>query len=133
MKVFLDYRDENLRKLLLEMLYTFRVLNENQIDDNVAISHYLGKVDAGEIVLAQGSPYSEKWRANILDLKEEGLVAVEEKGYRVFSLASRKRPSTKFLDLLEKLKKMRGIERNELALRLHRQAVENYNKFGELE
>lgn len=129
-----DYRDKDIRALLMETLHVFGNLNENYIDDVVTIFHCLGKVDAGEVVLSQGTPYSGKWRVNMLDLQEEGLVRIIEKNpHRTYSLPpDSELEARKFGDILERLKKMDGVGRREHAIALYRRAVKNYSKHGEV-
>jgi len=134
MYVYKGYRDNDLQELLLEALYTFGPLDENHIDDIVAVFHYLGRVDAGEVRLTQGNPHSDKWRVNMIDLIKKRLVTVQDNGYQVFSLTTGSEPEmkSKFSDLVRRLRKMNGIERNNLAIKLHRLSVTNYHKSGEL-
>ena len=119
MYVHVDYRDGELRSLLLEALDTFGRLNENSINHIVAIFHYLGKVDAGSIRLSQSDVYSLKWESNVADLRDEGLVGIDQKGYREYFLVNKKTYSKKHEEILEEVKKMSCGERRKIALHLH--------------
>ena len=121
-KVYLhsDYRDDDLRSLLMEALDTFGRLNENSINHIVTIFHYLGKIDAGNIRLSQGDVYSLKWEANVADLREEGFVGIEQKGYREYYLVKNQRmPNEKNREIWDEVRKMNSRERRKIALHLH--------------
>lgn len=119
MYVHVDYQDDELRSLLLEALETFGRLNENSINRIVAIFHYLGKVDGGRIRLSQSDVYSLKWEANVADLRDEGLVGIDQKGYREYFLVNKKTSSKKHKEILEELKRMSYSERRKITLYLH--------------
>lgn len=126
--VFADYRDDNLRTLLLEALDTFGNLNENIINDIVAIFHFLGKADAGEIRLSQSDVSSLKWEANIADLKDEGLVSMEQNAYREYFLVEKKISTKKYRDYLDELKRTSHIERRKLAIYFYNEYLKNSGK-----
>jgi len=124
MPTHVKYKDDALRKLLVEALDAFGSLNENRINHIVAICHYLGEIDAGQIRISQGDVYSLKWEANIADLKEEGLINMETKAYRQYSLVKRTH-SKKYNVILKELKRMDEVKRRKLAFRLHSESIEN--------
>jgi len=125
MLTYVKYKDEALRKLLVEALNMFGSLNENRINHIVAICHYLGKIDAGQIRISQSDVYSLKWEANIADLKEEGLIKMESRAYRQYFLVKSVAPSKKYNAILKELKKMDEVKRRKLALHLHSKSIEN--------
>jgi hypothetical protein len=125
MQTHVDYRDKELQKLLLETLDTFGPLNENFIHQIVAICHYLGRIDAGQIRISQNDVYSLKWESNIADLKEEGLVMVKQKAYMQYFLVKKSTSSKKYQDILSELRKINKVKRRKLALCLHSKSIEN--------
>jgi len=124
MHVTMDYRDENMRTLLLEALDTLGKLNENFINEIVAIFHFLGHTDAGQIRLSQDDVSSLKWEANIADLKDEGLVSIEQNAYREYSLNEKPITTKKFRETLKELKEMRSENWRKHALELYSSARE---------
>lgn len=119
------YKDEALRKLLLETLDTFGPLNENFINHIVAICHYLGEINAGQIRISQSDVYSLKWEANIADLKDEGFVEMIRKGYSQYSLIKKTTHAKKYKNILNELRRMDTTKRRKLALHLHSESTKN--------
>lgn len=125
----INYRDENIRKFLLALLDIYDSLSEDSIDRFVSIFHFYGFIDAGKVKLSQGTPISKPWKANMLDLIEEGTVKKYYQGTKKYQLAGE-------VDISEKIKKkVKKIPKDKLvkiSSQIYQKAVENYHKNSEL-
>lgn len=128
MNVYCDHDDKHLKVLLLETLNEFGSLNENFINLIVTIFHYLGEVNAGQIGLAQGDPYSLKWEAIMSELAKEDYVSIVQNGYREYFLKKTYTKTLNYKEALDVLKNKSYNEMRELALYLHFDSLENKNQ-----
>jgi len=117
--------DERFRLLMLETLSVFGRLNENFINLIVTIFHCFGEVDAGQIRLSQGDPYSVGWEVIMLKLAQEGWIGIEQKGYREYFLKKEYTQTENFKEILEELKQKSFYAMRGLALKCHNSLIEN--------
>jgi len=113
---------------MLETLSVFERLNENLINLVVTIFHCFGQIDAGQIRLSQGDPYSLTWEEIMLKLEQEGVVGVEQKAYREYFLKAKYEKTEDFKQVLEVLKHKRFYELRDLALQCHSDLVRNHDQ-----
>jgi len=118
---------KTLKTLLLEALEIMGPLDDNAIDDIIAILHFKGKIDGGRIRLSQCGVYSTKWRAVMMELINEGLVEKKIRQNKTFYELDDGRKEKievkKFKDSLEEIKSISPKERWRLALNLFQQAA----------
>lgn len=125
MNVYNDHDDKHLKVLLLEALSEFGGLNENFINLIVTIFHYLGEVNAGQIGLAQGDPYSLKWEVIMSELAKGDHVGIKQYGYREYVLKKAYAKTRNYKKALDVLKGKSYNEMRELALYLHFDSLKN--------
>jgi len=118
-----DY--EEVRDALISVLAFFGELNENDIDNILAILHYRRVINLGSIKIVQGNVFSEAWRAVLTDLIKNRWIKVKNSGWLTLSLSEDCQPaqraaiSGKLKDILEDIKKMGKRKRRKTALELH--------------
>lgn len=128
MNIYGDLDDKRLKALLLEALSEFGDLNENFVNLIVAIFHYLGEVNAGQIGLAQGDPYSLKWEAIMAKLVKDDQIRIEQNGYRDYFLRKAYTETRNYKEALSVLKSKSYNEMRQLALYLHFDSIDNKNQ-----
>lgn len=106
-------KDADLKNYLCESLEMFGPLKESEIDDLIALGHFKGKIDAGEIKEVQGMPYSRKWRWEMHDLVENDEVSSQgSPPGREFSISEERNNETnEYKGFLRSIKSMSSRER----------------------